>query len=222
MLDQHRGGTLLGVIFFTATLFGGGEHSSGVPMPVLSGEQIREYVKLGKIVVVPFDEKLIGPSQIDLRLGSKFRIFKSGELIDPFDSKSIKRNTKLLDTKGKPFVLHPGQLVLGVTKERTAVPNDLVASIEGRSSIARMGVFIHISAGHVNPGSGKKSPIPVTLEILNMNPAPIKLYPGMRICQLLFHTMDRAARKGYDEMKGKYSGKVDPSESMVFRDRLVP
>jgi dCTP deaminase len=189
-------------------------------MAVLSGEQIHEYVRLGKIVIVPFDEKLIGPSQIDLRLGSKFRVFKSNGLIDPADPKSIKKNTKLVDTRGKPFVLQPGQLALGVTKERTAVPNDLVASIEGRSSIARMGVFIHISSGHVNPGSGKKTPIPVTLEILNMNPASIKLYPGMRICQLLFHTMDRAARKGYDEMKGKYSGKVDPSESKVFRDAL--
>jgi dCTP deaminase len=191
-------------------------------MVVLSGEQIREYVNLGKIIIDPYDEKLVGPSQVDLRLGTKFRAFRGNKLVDPRDKKSIEQNTRLVDTKGKPFVLRPRQLVLGITRERVAVPNDLVASIEGRSSIARTGVFIHISSGHVNPGSGTKEPIPVTLEILNMNPSPVKLYPGMRICQLLFYTMDRAVRRGYDELKGKYSGKLEPSGSMAFKDNPNP
>ncbi|MEM2192770.1 MAG: hypothetical protein QXG38_04070, partial [Candidatus Hadarchaeales archaeon] len=81
-----------------------------------------------------------------------------------------------------------------------------------------MGVFIHISSGHVNPGSGSLKPIPVTLEILNINPAPVKIYPGMRICQLLFYTMDRAVTRGYDDLRGKYSGKNEPSQSLVFED----
>ncbi|MFN4133865.1 MAG: dCTP deaminase [Candidatus Hadarchaeales archaeon] len=187
-------------------------------MAVLSGEQIKELIKMKKIVIKPFDEKLIGPSQIDLRLGSKFRIFKNSGVVDPYDAESIKRNTKLIDTKGKPIILHPGQLVLGVTKEKISVPKDLVASIEGRSSIARMGVFIHISSGHVNPGSGSMAPIPVTLEILNMNPAPVKIYPGMRVCQLLFYTMDKAVGRGYDDIKGKYSKRMEPSQSLVFED----
>jgi len=186
---------------------------------ILSGEQIREYIRQGRILIEPFDERLIGPSQVDLRLGNKFRTFKATNLVDPSDRNSIEENTELVDTKGKPFVIQSGQLVLGVTLEKVAVPNDLVASIEGRSSIARMGVFIHISSGHVNPGSGSRGPIPVTLEILNMNPAPVKLYPGMRICQLLFYTMDRAVSKGYDEMGGKYAGKLEPSGSMVFEDK---
>jgi dCTP deaminase len=188
---------------------------------VLSGEQIREYIKLKKIVIQPFEEKLVGPSQIDLRLGSKFRVFTRSGVVDPFDLKSIERNTKLVDTKGKPFVLQPKQLVLGITKERVSVPKDLVASIEGRSSVARMGVFIHISSGHVNPGSGTTKPFPVTLEILNMNPSPVRLYPGMKICQLLFYTMDQAVLKGYDEVKGKYSGKLEPSQSLAFKDNLI-
>ncbi len=188
-------------------------------MAVLSGEQIREYIRQGRILVNPFDEKLIGPSQIDLRLGSKFRVFKATKSVDPFDKKSIEKNTGLIDTKGKPFIIKSGQLVLGVTLEKIAVPKDLVGAIEGRSSVARMGVFIHISSGHVNPGSGVKAPFPVTLEILNMNPSPVRLYPGMRICQLLFYTMDRAARRGYDDIKGKYSGKLEPSISRVFEDR---
>jgi len=186
---------------------------------ILSGEQIREYIRQGRILIEPFDERLIGPSQVDLRLGSKFRIFRATNLVDPSDRNSVEKNTELVDTKGKPFVIQPGQLILGVTLEKVAVPNDLVASIEGRSSIARMGVFIHISSGHVNPGSGSRGPIPVTLEILNMNPAPVKLYPGMRICQLLFYTMDRAVSKGYDEIGGKYAGKLEPSGSMVFEDK---
>jgi len=186
---------------------------------ILSGEQIREYIRQGRILIEPFDERLIGPSQVDLRLGSKFRIFRATNLVDPSDRNSIEENTELVDSKGKPFVIRPGQLILGITLEKVAVPNDLVASIEGRSSIARMGVFIHISSGHVNPGSGSRGPIPVTLEILNMNPAPVKLYPGMRICQLLFYTMDRAVSKGYDEIGGKYSGKLEPSGSMVFEDK---
>jgi len=186
---------------------------------ILSGEQIREYIRQGRILIEPFDERLIGPSQVDLRLGSKFRIFRAMNLVDPSDRNSIEKNTELVDSKGKPFVIRPGQLILGITLEKVAVPNDLVASIEGRSSIARMGVFIHISSGHVNPGSGSRGPIPVTLEILNMNPAPVKLYPGMRICQLLFYTMDRAVSKGYDEIGGKYAGKLEPSGSMVFEDK---
>jgi len=186
---------------------------------ILSGEQIREYIRQGRILIEPFDERLIGPSQVDLRLGSKFRIFRATNLVDPSDRNSIEENTELVDTKGKPFVIQHGQLILGITLEKVAVPNDLVASIEGRSSIARMGVFIHISSGHVNPGSGSRGPIPVTLEILNMNPAPVKLYPGMRICQLLFYTMDRAVSKGYDEIGGKYAGKLEPSGSMVFEDK---
>lgn len=190
-------------------------------MTVLSGEQIVEYVKLKKIFIKPFEKKLVGPSQIDLRLGDKFRVFRSDGVVDPFKPDSIKKNTKLVDTKGKPFLLQPGQLVLGVTKERVSVPNDLVASIEGRSSIARMGVFIHISSGHVNPGSGSIEAIPVTLEILNMNPSPVKLYPGMRICQLLFYTMDKAVLKGYDDRKGKYSGRFEPSQSLAFKDSIA-
>lgn len=186
---------------------------------ILSGEQIREYIRQGRILIEPFDERLIGPSQVDLRLGSKFRIFRATNLVDPSDRNSIEENTELVDTKGTPFVIQHGQLILGITLEKVAVPNDLVASIEGRSSIARMGVFIHISSGHVNPGSGSRGPIPVTLEILNMNPAPVKLYPGMRICQLLFYTMDRAVSKGYDEIGGKYAGKLEPSGSMVFEDK---
>jgi len=186
---------------------------------VLSGDQIREYIKKGRIVIKPFDENLVGPSQVDLRLGRKFRIFKDKGVVDPFDKDSIRKNTELVDSKGKPFVLKPGQLVLGMTLEKVSVPNDLVASIEGRSSIARMGVFIHISSGHVNPGSGVKGAFPVTLEILNMNPSPVRLYPEMRICQLLFYTMDRPVRKGYDELKGKYSGNKEPSHSMAFKDK---
>jgi dCTP deaminase len=187
-------------------------------MVVLSGDQIKEYIKLGRIVIDPFDEKLVGPSQVDLRLGTKFRIFKRLELVDPMNPQSLSDNTELIDTRGKPFIIQPQQLVLGITKEKLSIPNDLVASIEGRSSIARMGVFIHISSGHVNPGSGIKKPIPVTLEILNMNPSPVKLYPGMRICQLLFYTMDRGVKHGYDILGGKYAGRLEPSQSLVFKD----
>lgn len=186
---------------------------------ILSGEQIREYVEQDKIRIEPFDEDLVGPSQIDLRLGSKFRIFKEIDLVNPANRESIDKNTELIETDGDPFVLDPGQLVLGVTKERVAIPNDLVASIEGRSSIARMGAFIHISSGHVNPGSGQEEPFPVTLEVLNMNPSPVKLYPDMRICQLLFYTMDKPVRKGYDEIEGKYRGKQEPSGSLAFKDK---
>jgi len=189
---------------------------------ILSGEQIREYIRQGRIIIKPFDKQLIGPSQIDLRLSSKFRVFKPTNLVDPFDRRSVEKNTRLVDTKGEPFVIRSGQLVLGVTLEKVAVPKDLVASIEGRSSIARMGVFIHISSGHVNPGSGSRNPIPVTLEILNMNPAPVKLYPGMRVCQLLFYAMDKAVSRGYDDLGGKYAGKLEPSGSLAFREKSPP
>lgn len=186
---------------------------------ILSGDQIREYIEQGEIRVEPFDEELIGPSQIDLRLGNKFRVFKKVDVVDPANPETIERNTELVETNDDFYILDSGQLVLAVTEERIAVPNDLVASIEGRSSIARMGTFIHISSGHVNPGSGKREPIPVTLEVLNMNPSPVKLYSGMRICQLLFYKMDRPVSEGYDEIGGKYRGKQGPSGSLAFKDK---
>lgn len=187
---------------------------------ILSGGQIREYIDQGRIVIEPFDEELIGPCQIDLRLGDKFRVFKEIDVVDPTDSKTIEENTELVETNGGPFVLDSGQLVLAVTKEKVAIPNDIVASIEGRSSIARIGAFIHISSGHVNPGSGGEEPFPVTLEVLNMNPSPVKLYPNTRICQLLFYTMDQPVIKGYDEREGKYRGKQEPSSSLAYKDNL--
>jgi len=154
---------------------------------LLSDREIKQYIKDKRIFVSPtpnYKTQLSGAS-LDLRLGNEFRVFDHSKnvVIDP---KKKTENTRLVKLKGKePFVVHPGEFVLGITEESVGYDNTLCATIHGKSSIGRMGIIVHSTAGYVNPGWVGR----LTLEISNIGRMPVLLYPGMRICQLTFETL---------------------------------
>jgi dCTP deaminase len=188
---------------------------------ILSDRDIRLMVKSGKIKVEAPDKahlSNIGPSSLDLRLGRFFKLYEhtKSAVLDPADPKSFEKCTRMIELKNnEPFIVQPNDFVLGVTLEKITLPNDLVARVEGRSSLGRLGIVIHSTAGFVDPGfSGT-----ITLEITNINRMPVALYPGMRVCQLAFESMTSPAEVDYSQKKTmKYQGQVFPEESRICRD----
>ena len=169
----------------------------GVTM-ILSREEILESIRKGDILIQPFIKENVGPCSVDLRLADEFVMFKSGETIDPMEPQSLKKAMKIVKTGGKPLLLEPKQFVLALTIERIGLSRGLAATLEGRSSVARLGIVVH-AAGLVSPGSGSITPKPLVLEIFSQNNSPVKLYPGMRIVQIIFHRLSKPTVVGYDE-----------------------
>jgi len=168
-------------------------------------------LKSGEISIDPLDWESIGPCSVDLRLDSVFRVFKGDGVVDPRRLETVDRGAEFVDTRGEPFTLQPGQFVLARTIERVAISKSLAAFLEGRSSVARMGIIVH-AAGLVNPGTGMKRPVPVVLEIFNENVVPVKLYPGMKIVQIIFIRLGSPSSIGYDERPGsRFVNQEEPS-----------
>ncbi len=177
---------------------------------ILSDNDILKELKQGSIVIDPFDPSSLGPCSIDLKLDSLFRIYKPGSDVDIQDRKLVDRDTELIDTGEKPFKILPGQFVLGQTREKIAISVNLAGILEGRSSIARLGIVVH-AAGLVNPGTGIREPGKLTLEVFCMNRSPVLLYPGTGIVQIMFAPLSSTARTGYDERaSSQYVGQVRP------------
>jgi dCTP deaminase len=179
---------------------------------VLSDGTIRRLVDEGRIVVEPWDPGLVQPASVDLRLGNSFRVFHNHrtsaiDLRDP--PTNLTEHVTAED--GQPFVIHPGEFVLGVTVEHVAIPDDIVARIEGKSSLGRLGLIVHATAGFVDPGFEGT----LTLEITNLTRVPIKLYPGLPIAQLSFMELDQPAQVPYGspELGSHYHGQVEATES---------
>lgn len=161
-------------------------------------------------------EQQVQPASIDLRLGSAFRVFNYGHhaLIDPREGVDLAAITELVELEGRPFILHPGAFVLGTTLEYVAIPTTLVGRLEGRSSIGRLGVIVHATAGFVDPGFEGT----ITLEISNAGKIPVALHPGMRICQLTLLETGPVLRP-YGVARGsKYQGQRDPTPSRIAQD----
>jgi len=179
---------------------------------ILSDGTIRELLADGTLVVDPIDQAQIQPASVDVRLSNEFLVFRNHtcEVIDPFDKPSDLME-KVSVAEGDAFVLHPGEFVLGSTLETVGLPDDLVARVEGKSSLGRLGLLIHATAGFVDPMfSGQ-----VTLELSNVATLPIKLWPGMRIGQFSFHKIDKAVERGYGhpELNSKYMNQSGPVAS---------
>ncbi len=174
-------------------------------------------MKRKEIIINPFKKENVGPCSIDLMLGNSFKLFNVEiDSVDPKSLEDAENNTILIRKEGKPFIIKPGQFVLGRTQEKIGIPKHLAGILEGKSSIARMGIMVH-AAGLLNPGAGMKTPMPIILEIFCQNSSPVKLYPGMGIVQLMFHKLSSPATIGYDERKSsKFSGQEDP---MLFMNR---
>ncbi|HLM25649.1 MAG TPA: dCTP deaminase [Thermoleophilaceae bacterium] len=182
---------------------------------VLSDRSIREEVELGRIVVDPFDPGLVQPSSVDVRVDRSFRVFHNArypyiDVRQPMDDL-----TEKVEVKGdEPFILHPGEFVLGQTLERVTLPDDLVARLEGKSSLGRLGLLIHSTAGFVDSGfSGN-----LTLELSNVANLPITIYHGMPIGQISFMRMDGPVDRPYGsgDTGSKYQGQAEPTPSRFY------
>lgn len=183
-----------------------------MPASVLSDGTIRALIASGAVRVEPFEDTMVQPASIDLRLGPSFRVFHNHrvrviDLADP--PRDLTEHVEL--GEGEPFVIHPGEFVLGRTQEWVELPDDLVARIEGKSSLGRLGLIVHATAGFVDPGFRGT----LTLEITNLTRVPIVLWPGKPIAQLSFMTLDRPAERpyGHPDLGSHYAGQVDATES---------
>ncbi|MBI2684114.1 MAG: dCTP deaminase [Actinobacteria bacterium] len=176
---------------------------------ILSDGTIRELLATGRLSIAPIEPDQVQPASVDVRLGDRFLVFRNHTIasIDPFATSPDLMQTVQV-AAGEPFILHPGEFVLGSTLEVVTLPDDLVARVEGKSSLGRLGLLIHATAGFVDPGfSGQ-----VTLEFSNVSPLPIKLWPLMRIGQLSFQHLDRPCERpyGHPELGSKYAGQLGP------------
>jgi dCTP deaminase len=184
---------------------------------ILSDRTLREQLAAGRIVLDPFDENLIQPSSIDVRISHMFRVFRNHTAAVIDVKQDLTALTELVEiSEDQAFMLHPGEFVLGSTLERLAVPDDLVARIEGKSSLGRLGLLIHSTAGFIDAGFDGH----ITLELANVASLPITLYPGMKIGQVSFMQMTTAADKPYGSgAKGsKYQGQRGPTPSRYFEN----
>lgn len=185
---------------------------------ILSDRTIREQLAAGRIVIDPLDETLIQPSSIDVRISNLFRVFRNhtAGIIDvKRDLTALTELVEITASEGA-FMLHPGEFVLGSTLERIAVPDDLVARIEGKSSLGRLGLLIHSTAGFIDAGFDGH----ITLELANVASLPITLYPGMRIGQVSFMQMTTPAERPYGRgaSGSKYQGQRGPTPSRYFEN----
>lgn len=173
---------------------------------ILSDHTIKEEIKKRNIVIEPLDLKAIQPASVDLRLGDVFRLFTPSRrpFIDPINHVEDYSSEETVLKKGDFITIHPGQFILGTTLERVEIGPSVVARLDGRSSLGRLGVMIHATAGMVSPGWKGH----LVLEISNIGTLPIALYPGMRICQVSFSYLTTPADNVYGsrELKSKYQG----------------
>jgi dCTP deaminase len=179
---------------------------------VLSDRSIREAIANGRIIIDPLGEDCIQPSSVDLHLDNLFRVFLN-HTMDVIDVKADQEDlTELVKVpEDQYFVLHPGEFVLGSTAELVGVPDDLVARIEGKSSLGRLGLLIHSTAGYIDPGFDGT----ITLELSNVARLPISIYPGMPIGQISFLQMTTPVARPY---QGKYQGQSGPTASAYHRE----
>lgn len=179
---------------------------------VLSDGTIRRLVADGHIRIEPWDPGMVQPASVDLKLGDSFRVFHNhrATAIDLADPPTNLTEHVTVDD-GQSFVIHPGEFVLGRTEEWVELPNDIVARIEGKSSLGRLGLIVHATAGFVDPGFAGT----LTLEITNLTRVPIVLWPGQPIAQLSFMALDKPAERpyGHPELGSHYHGQVEATES---------
>ena len=179
---------------------------------LLSDRDIKAQVGAGRISLEPFEPAMIQPSSVDVRLDRFFRLFDNHKypFIDPAEDQPELTRFVEVDAE-QPFILHPGEFVLGSTLELVSLPDDVAARLEGKSSLGRLGLLTHSTAGFIDPGfSGH-----VTLELSNVATLPIKLWPGMKIGQMCFFQLSSAAEKPYgsSEYSSRYQGQRGPTAS---------
>jgi len=189
----------------------------GCPPVILSDRTIKEQLEAGRIVIDPLGEGCIQPSSVDLHIDRLFRVFRNHTMGHIDVKEDLEDLTELVEIGEEDvFILHPGEFVLGSTLERVAIPDDLVARLEGKSSLGRLGLLIHSTAGFVDAGWDGH----LTLELSNVANLPITLYPGMKIGQISFLQMTTAAEQPYGSgsLGSKYKGQRGPTPSRYFEN----
>ena len=188
------------------------ERLSVVVGSVLSDGTLRRLVADGRIRIDPWDPDMVQPASIDVKLGNSFRVFHNFRVAS-IDLAAPPRNlTELVEVQeDESFVIHPGEFCLGRTEERLELPDDIVCRVEGKSSLGRLGLIVHATAGFVDPGWKGT----LTLELTNLTRVPIVLWPGKPIAQLSFMALDKPAERpyGHPELGSHYAGQVDATES---------
>ena len=184
---------------------------------LLSDRDIRAEVDAGRVVLDPYDATMLQPSSVDVRIDRFFRLFDNHKyaVIDP--SQEQPELTRLVEVEpDEAFVLHPGEFVLASTFEVVTLPDDVAARLEGKSSLGRLGLLTHSTAGFIDPGfSGH-----VTLELSNVATLPIKLWPGMKIGQMCFFRLSSPSERPYGsaEYSSRYQGQRGPTASRSFHN----
>ena len=184
---------------------------------LLSDRDLKAEIASGRVRLEPYDETMVQPSSVDVRLDKYFRLFDNHKypFIDPAEDQPDL--TRLIEIeRDEPFILHPGEFVLGSTFEVVTMPDDLAARLEGKSSLGRLGLLTHSTAGFIDPGfSGH-----VTLELSNVATLPIKLWPGMRVGQLCFFRLSSPTENPYGSAKygSRYQGQRGPTASRSFQN----
>jgi len=188
---------------------------------ILSDRDIRARLRTGELAIEPLaDETLqIQPASVDLRLGREFLVYRPAQVtvLDPGDPAGIAASMdRVIIEEQSAFVLHPGEFALGTTVERVKMPPDLVGMVDGRSSIGRLAVVVHATAGFIDPGFEGQ----VTLELSNIGSIAVKLYPGLRIAQIVLHQLSSPAELPYGLQRGShYHLQTGPQASQIRLDR---
>ena len=189
---------------------------------VLSDRTIKRLLDEGRIAIDPYDESLLQPSSVDVRVDRFFRVFHNARYpyIDVKQPQEELTEEVAIEDDGKPFILHPGEFVLGSTLERITLPDDLVARLEGKSSLGRLGLLIHSTAGFIDPGWDGH----VTLELSNVATLPITIYYSMKIGQLSFVQLTEPAETPYGTgaLGSKYQGQRGPTPSRYWQNFSPP
>jgi deoxycytidine triphosphate deaminase len=175
---------------------------------VLSDRDIRKHINNGNLTIEPYKESNVEPASVDLRLGDDHRLVKRG--LPPIDDELVYEDIE------SPLVIQPESFILTTTMERVEVPNDLVAQVEGRSSLGRLGVSVHQTAGYIDPGFEGQ----ITLELSNHGPAPVTLSHGQRICQIVFEELSSPAEEPYGHDGSHYQNQSGATESSMQSQRL--
>ena len=184
---------------------------------VLSDRTIRRLLEEGRIGIDPYAEELLQPSSVDVRVDRLFRVFRNSRYPFIDVKQEMEELTELVEVDSdEAFILHPGEFVLGSTLERITLPDDLVARLEGKSSLGRLGLLIHSTAGFIDPGWDGH----VTLELSNVANLPITIYPGMKIGQLSFVQLSEPAETPYGAgaLGSKYQGQQGPTPSRYWKN----
>lgn len=188
-------------------------------MSIMSDYEILEAIKAGEIKIEPFEKANLGPDSLDIRLGREFLLSKNvGRTLDPL-KKGEDYFEKVTMAQKDAFMLGHHQFILANTFEKIGLSDGIAAQIEGRSSIGRFGIVVHMTAGIIHAGFGSKKPSTLTLEVYSVNPNPVLLHPDMKIAQLSFFRLGKRASKGYDDIAGsKYVGQKGPQAPKGYMD----